>query len=442
MGARLSERSLHCGLLTILAAVFLPVVAEAAAEDELTVVAERDVPVEIRDRTLLRIGPCRPDRGGPYPVPVRRSWRGGDSVTNDLRTAIYQSSEADSTPERRAFRMGFTPFPYDTTLEAINVVKGFLHRNADVISIHLEGVPWLEAHTGEPFHPKLMGDWQRHMEATPSKGKVYLSLSPLNNGRSGIAGYRAAEENLPLPEPFVGKTLDDPVVVNAYLNYCRRAIRYFRPDFMTIGIEVNELFHNNRSNWQAYTVLHRQVYERLKTEDPNLPVCVTFTLHNMLNPDWRDRKQMLSAMKDLMTHSDLVAVSFYPFMAMLGNRMDDCLSWLRQEFDEFKKPYVFSESGQPAEPVALKSLGFTIPATQESQRHALEKLLVFCGRHQVEFLIWYLPRDYDGLWDKIRGEAPEFFCVWRDCGLLDGEGRERPAYRLWRTHFELPFSRN
>ena len=95
MGARLSERSLHCGLLTILAAVFLPVVAEAAAEDELTVVAERDVPVEIRDRTLLRIGPCRPDRGGPYPVPVRRSWCGGDSVTNDLRTAIYQSSEAD-----------------------------------------------------------------------------------------------------------------------------------------------------------------------------------------------------------------------------------------------------------------------------------------------------------------------------------------------------------
>jgi hypothetical protein len=135
-------------------------------------------------------------------------------------------------------------------------------------------------------------------------------------------------------------------------------------------------------------------------------------------------------------------VSFYPFMAMLRDRMNECLSWLETEFDEFEKPYVFSESGEPAEPVVLKSLGFTIPASPEAQQIVLDKLLSFAQRREAEFLIWFLPRDYDGLWEKIRAEAPEFFGVWRDCGLLDGEGNERPAYRLWRAHFELPLPRS
>src|SRR4030042_562008 len=339
----------------------------------------------------------------------------------------------------RAFRMGFTAFPHDMTIEGVAAVKQFVKTNADIISVHFEGVPWLEAHTGKPFHPKFMEEWERQKDAKPASGKVYLALTPLNNGRSDIAGYRAERENLPLPEQLIGKAPDDAVVVKAYLEYCRRAIQYFKPDYLTIGIEVNELFHNNRSKWESYTRLHRQVYEALKRENPKLPICVSFTLHNMLNPDWKDREQMLAEMKKLMSHSDLVGLSFYPFMAMLGSRMDYCLSWLSDNFDEFQKPYAICESGQPAEPVVLKSLGLTIPAGPEKQPEVLDKLLSFADEPQCEFLCWFLARDYDGLWEKIRAEAPEFFVAWRDCGLLDGDGKEGSAYRLWRSHLEMEF---
>lgn len=358
-----------------------------------------------------------------------------------LLICLFAAGEVEAASKERAFRMGFTPFPHDVTIEAVAAAKDFVRENADVISIHFEGVPWLEAHTGKPIHPKFMEEWKRQKEAKPPGGKVYLALTPLNNGRSDIAGYRAAKENLLLPKPLVGKALDDPVVVKAYLEYCRRAIGYFKPDYLTIGIEVNELFHNKRSKWEAYTRLHRQVYEALKKENPALPICVTFTLHNMLNPEWKDRGQMLAEMKKLMSHSDLVAVSFYPFMAMLGKRMDYCLSWVGENFDEFKKPYAISESGQPAEPVVLKSLGFTIPANPKTQYQVLDKLLSFAHERQFEFLIWFIARDYDGLWEKIQAESPDFFVVWRDCGLLDGNGKERAAYQLWRSHFEQELGR-
>jgi len=62
-------------------------------------------------------------------------------------------------------------------------------------------------------------------------------------------------------------------------------------------------------------------------------------------------------------------------------------------------------------------------ASPQAQYQVLDKLLSFAHRREAEFFIWFLPRDYDGLWEKIRAEAPEFFGVWRDCGLLDGKGK-------------------
>jgi hypothetical protein len=346
------------------------------------------------------------------------------------------ASAAETTgAAERTFHMGFTPFPYDLSTSAIAGVKRILHQHADLVSVHFEGVPWREAHTGEPFHAKVLEDWNRQRDARPPGGKLFLSLSPLNNGRNGIAGYRAAEENLPLPEPLAGKALDDPAVLRAYLEFCRSAIRFFEPDTMAIGIEVNELFHHRRAQWGAYTNLHTQTYVALQREHPRLPLCFTFTLHNLLNPDWKDRDDMLAATKALMDHSDRVAVSFYPFMALLDGKMDESLDWLHREFGRLGKPYLFSETGQPAEPVVLKSLNFTIPTDPQRQRWVLARLLEFARERRAESIVWFLPRDYDQLWERIRPTAPEFFGAWRDCGLFDGTGNPRPAFELWQSVF-------
>jgi hypothetical protein len=342
-------------------------------------------------------------------------------------------------PVQRHFRMGFTPFPYDISLEALQDTNRFLRENSDLIAIHIEGVPWTEARSGKPFHRKMLEDWEGKKRATPPGAKVYLAVSPLNQGRSGLAEYRAEREGLPVPEPFAGKALDDPLVVEAYLAYCRRAIEFFRPDYFALGIEVNELYHNGRPKWEGYVRLHEQVYQALKREHPKLPIFTSFTLHNMLNPGWKDRDAMLAAFKTLMPFNDCVAVSFYPFMAGLSGRVDQSLRWLAAEFDPFQKPYAFAEMGQAAEPVVLKSFKLTIPADAKTQETVLEEMLRFAHGHRFEFLVWFVPRDYDAMWRKIEAASPEFFKAWKDCGLLDGDGNPRPAHRLWRAHFELPW---
>ena len=51
----------------------LPNEAASAEDEELGVIVERNVPVPMRDGTILRADVHRPDRGGPYPVIVRRT---------------------------------------------------------------------------------------------------------------------------------------------------------------------------------------------------------------------------------------------------------------------------------------------------------------------------------------------------------------------------------
>jgi hypothetical protein len=348
-------------------------------------------------------------------------------------------SGAPKTPTARAFHLGFTAFPYDMTAKALTDVETFLHDNADILAVHMEGVPWLEASADKPFHQEMLNEWKRQQAAKPPGGKLYLALTPINNDRSDLAAYRSEREGLPMPDAFVGKAFDAPIVMDAYLTYCRRAIQHFSPDYLAIGIEANELFHKARAKWPAYVKLHRHVYAALKREHPKLPIFATFTLHNMLNADWADRREMLAAFKDLMPANDVVAASFYPFMANLTGQLDPSLQWVTREFDRYGKPYAITEMGQPAEPLVLESLKITLPGSPGLQRQVLAKTLGFAHARRTEFVIWFVPRDYDALWEKMRNTAPEFFKAWRDCGLQDGDGKPRPALELWKETLKLPY---
>ena len=347
---------------------------------------------------------------------------------------------APTTVAPRAFRMGCTLFPSDMTLQALADVELFAKQNADVVSAHFEGVPWKEALSGEPFHPSLIGEWDRCLHALGPKSVIYLAASPLDMGRANMAPGRGEKEGLPIPPELAGKALDDPLVVRAYLAYCRRAIAHFKPAYVAIGIEANELYHNNHPKWDEYVRLHKAVYTALKREHPDLPIFATCTLHNLVNPSWNDRAGMLQAWQNLMPYNDMVALSYYPFLSQPGKTVRESLEWVAREFDRFGKPYTMTEMGQIAEPLELSAPRVVLPGTPQMQAETLTQTLQFANAHRFAFLIWFVARDYDGLWEKLKSTAPEILRIWRDCGLEDGAGRPRPACDVWRAAFARPLT--
>jgi uncharacterized protein (TIGR03067 family) len=380
---------------------------------------------------------CLATRGGPRPQEFTTA-KGSDQILIVLRRAADQpaSDRPSAKPlagprakptGARSFRMGFTGFVYDISLEAVTASRKFVRENGDLLAHHIEGAAWAEALSGEPFPDALVEDWKGKKSATPPAGKVYLAISP------GRGDLKVVDKGGPLPQELVGKEYDDPLVMRAYLSYCRRAIEFFQPDYLAIGIEVNEIHDQGPKKWQAYVALHQHVYAELKKDHPDLPILASWTLHNM----FKKRGQMLAEWKKLTPYNDLVAVSYYPFFMPDADRLA-ALDWMTEEFDSFQKPYAIVETNDAAERLPLPQAKVVIQGAPEKQAAYYRKLLALAHERDFAFVVSFIHQDYDAVWEKIKDHSPELFMAWRDCGLLDENGKPRPAYDVWKEYFALP----
>ena len=378
---------------------------------------------------------CLATRGGPRPKDFATR-NGTDLILIVLKPG--PAVRADRSPDApdpagkptgtRRFRMGFTGFVYDLTPEAVIASRKFVRENGDILAHHIEGVPWAEALTGQPFPRALLEEWEGKKSATPPGGQVYLAVSP------GRGDLKVADKAGPLPKELLGKAYDDPLVMRAYLSYCRRAVAFFKPDYLAIGIEVNEIYRDGGpKTWDAYAALHRHVYRELKKEHKDLPIFASWTLHQM----FQRRGRMLEAFQKLMPHNDLVAVSYYPFFVPERDRLA-ALDWMTGQFDSFKKPYAMVETNDAAERLPLPKAKVVIAGTPEKQAAYYRRLLALAQEREFAFVISFIHQDYDALWKKIENVSPELFIAWRDCGLLDENGRPRPACAVWQQYFRLP----
>ena len=257
----------------------------------------------------------------------------------------------------------------------------------------------------------MLEEWQGKKLSMPPRGQVYLAISP------GRGDLKVAEKAGPLPKELIGKAYDHPLVMKAYLNYCRRAIEFFNPDYLAIGIEVNEIHDAGPRKWQAYAALHKHVYGELKKDHRDLPIFASWTLHNM----FKKRGKMLDEFQELMPYNDVVAVSYYPFFMEDADRLT-ALDWMTTQFDAFSKPYAIVETNDAAERLPLPQAKVVIEGTSEKQVAYYRKLLGLAQQRDFAFVISFVHQDYDALWEKIKDHSPELFMAWRDCGLLDETG--------------------
>jgi hypothetical protein len=342
----------------------------------------------------------------------------------------------------RSFRLGFVPFVPDTTPEAVNQVNQFIKENADIVAEHMESIPWAEALSGAPFNEHLMNDWRSRKSNVPKNATIYLAVSP---GRGALGDYWGATEHDPMPAQFKGKAFNDPIVKQAYLSYCKRAVDFFQPEYLAIGIEVNELAYNAPDKAAGYAELHEYVYKELKKDHPKLPIFASFTVHGLLDArrSKTDLEHSLAFEKSLMPYNDLVGISFYPFFGNLSDQIDSAFTFLATNFDGYKKPYAVAETGEAAAQLTLNVDGkpWHIDGSPERQLTYYQKLFAFAQSHHTVFIVSFLPIDYDALWKKIAANTNPLFQAWQNNGFVDQNGTVRPAYKVWKQMYDLPLQR-
>lgn len=339
----------------------------------------------------------------------------------------------------RSFHMGFTPWLYDATQEASDWTWNKINQHGDMISQHVEeGVPWIEMFSPLPqFPPSFLAEIQNRKNHTGPGKRVLLSIGPLNMLRSGLADYRGAQPNMPLPAPWNSYPLNHPNVKAAYLNYAREMVQFFDPDYLIIGIEVNLLIRNvGTTAWQQYVELHRDTYTQLKAEFPQLPISVSLDAIPYF-PEYSDADApmydaQLQAIADLRDYVDFFSFSIHPFNSGLFAEYFPP-TYFGKLFSLTNKPIAISETSYTAQhwEATYPGVGtLSWNGTPEKQEAYMQLLLEAAKQYDLKFVVWFCVRDYDQLWEGLLNESL-LALSWRDTGLYDENGVARPALSLW-----------
>ncbi len=348
-----------------------------------------------------------------------------------------------AVPANRPFYLCMTPWPYDLTPGAIAETYTFLKKHTDMVGHHFDdGVPWQEALEQRPYHAKVRENLDYRVKQLPG-WKVYLIVTPISWGRDRMAAYWGKEANRPRAGKWKRKKFDDPETIDAYVNFCRTLIKKFKPVYLTYGIEVNMLRARNKRAFDRYVNMTAKVYPRLKKEFPNLPMGLTFHVGTYAESPSDQR----AVIEKLLPYMDFIGVSSYPYGEANRGRKKTFsdpkfipTNWFRQIRDIAPdKPFAIAETGFIAEPFESKQYRVSIPGNDRWQAKYMEWLLQEAHTLNAEFVMWFVSRDYDQGWKRLKKMGfDDVAKTWKDTGLVDHAGRNRPALDIWRKWMKTP----
>ncbi|HEU0064824.1 MAG TPA: glycosyl hydrolase 53 family protein [Flavisolibacter sp.] len=324
----------------------------------------------------------------------------------------------------RNFKMGFTTFPYAADYNARISTYNFIGNNSDIYSEQFDNyIPWKALINNIALPKDLTDDIASRLSLKPAGKQLMLSVSLLNIMRDGLL----ADIDGSLPAVT---SINDTSILNAYNKYVSYLVDQFHPDFLVIGMEVNEFRIKKPNQWADYLSLTGSVTATLKQKYPGLKISASVTLHNWYLPNVVNPDAFIQEIADYENAQDFVAISFYPFLKGLATKAD-----FQKAFDflytQAKKPIAFTETGHIAENLDITSFGISIPSDPCKQNDYMESLLTNARIHNYAFIIWWTHRDYDVLWQTFPDSTKDIGRIWRDTGLQDENGVDRVALHTW-----------
>ena len=333
----------------------------------------------------------------------------------------------------RPFLMSFTFQPYDWSKEAFSDTHQFIQNHADATFLYFDdGVPWPEALNDISFHENVNADIALKSVQAKKNKKVFVGVNFLGKDRRSLASYWAQKDSMPLPEGWSQKSLNDPDVVAAYTTYCKRMIKALKPDIFVYGMEVDSIPMDIKGeDFARLKYFLKSVYGELKKEFPDLSLVLSFVL--LPEKDMQAKRDMI---QELLPYTDIYAVSIYPYLfdGIAGDAFkipDNLFSQVRDYIGD--KPFAVAETGFNAKRWSVLSKLIWISGDEKSQEHYVRFLLEESGKLDAVFVNWWVPRDLDALWAKMKDSgADPMFSQWNSNGLLEANGEKRPGYFTWK----------
>ncbi len=330
--------------------------------------------------------------------------------------------------ETRNFQMGFSTWPYAPTLESVDDTYQFLDNHSDLYSEHIDfKIPWNAWMNGTPLPPEFTNEIAGRAARKIEDKKLSVSVSILNGDRSDLA----SDFDGTIPEYTA---INDPEIEDAYFEHLKYIANQLNPDYLIVGIEVNELLINSPEKWDPFKLLMANISTRIAQEFPGMRISESITLHNLYQPDVSDPQAYTAEVLDYANDLDLVCISFYPYFKGLYTKegFQDAFDFLHANIS---KPIAFAETSHLSEDLSVESYNLFIAGNQTEQNAYLETLCTNAQEHDYEYIVWWAHRDYNELWETFPEESQDLGKLWLSTGLMNEDGADKTGYATWQTVF-------
>jgi len=352
------------------------------------------------------------------------------------------SGEKVPEPEQqtRGFALGFTPWPYDASTEAVNFVYSEIISRGDIIAHHLDGgIPWQEALDGTAYPTAVEDELNTRVAETPSDKLVYLTVSPINSVRDNLAGYwNDSGTGQALSAPWNSRDFDSTEVIQAYTNFAKNTIDRFNPAYFNLALEASELALNDAARFDKFVVFVEQVSASLRADYPTLKLMLSVA---MKSPDSSSANVINTQLPRIVQFVDVIGISIYPYVffdhADKGDPANLPVNWLSQiEMISAGKSLAITETGWAAERLVIPSFSVDVVANESNQDAYLQVLFNEAKNLEMQFIVWFSIVDYDALWSGVLGQD-DVARIWRDTGLYDENLNPRAALTRWQQQLDI-----
>ena len=333
----------------------------------------------------------------------------------------------------RSFNMGFTPWLYEASLDAIDVTYSRLTTHGDIIKHQfLGGIPWQAALDQTDYHQNVENEITGRLDNTPSGTKVFLAIDSINTGRDSLAPNWEETDNLPLSGEWATRNWSSPEVIQAYLNFSIDLINRFQPTHFEYGTEASELILKNPMGYVEFVIFAQAIHTSLSALFPELKLMTSVALKS---PGSVDMQLIELSYGQLMPYTDVLGISLYPYVFYDHNDRGDPQNlpndWLSQIGTiAGSKPMAISETGWIGEDLDIPEFLYTETSDSDKQNAFAIEVLQAAEDMQMELVIWWTVSDFDTLWNNELGQD-SVAKIWKDIGLYDENQMMRPALQTW-----------
>lgn len=349
------------------------------------------------------------------------------------------SGGPDAATDTRPYYLGFTPWPYAATTNAVSDTYNRIQNHGDIVAHHLmDGIPWDAAYNETALPAGVESDISGRLGSTRDGQAIYLAVDAINGARNGLANDWTDAGSQPRSAPWDTRGFADPEVIAAYSNFALDMIERFDPAYFNYASEISELVLNDPDQFDDFVTFAQGVAANIRDDHPDLPLLVSVALKS---PGSDEAGEIVAEFDRLLPYIDIVGISVYPYAffghASAGNPASLPDNWLSQiEALAGTKPVAITETGWIAEDLDIAGFGLSVDGSPARQSAYVETLLAEAEALEAEFIIWFSVVDYDTLWEDDLG-MDDVAKIWKDTGLYDESLTARPALNAWDAALNL-----